>query len=412
SDGVVNLATGGVLTAPLIYSGDGVTEAMAGNASLNFHGGTLVTNADQADYLRLMDAYVYSEGAKIDTAGHDVTINRALLAPGGYGVQSIELDGFNGFGYQGAPAVRITGGSGTGATAVATVANGEITGITATNPGSGYLPGDEVTATLWGGGAELAADPPVVTLDAYATSGGLQKLGLGTLTLAGANTYTGPTSVEAGCLDIDGSITSDVTVAATASVSGSGTITGNVDLNGVFDVAYDSDNDTVELLTIIGELDLTGSTLRLADRGMGTLAAGEYVLAAYGSLVGIPATTLGLLSGWSLDYAYDYDGGTDNSIALIVPGVASIPGDTNGDRRVDATDARKLAENWGNSVGAEGFAKGDFNGDGLVNALDASILAANWGDYTGGESTTPVPEPSSIILLTTCLAMLFVRRRR
>ncbi len=52
-------------------------------------------------------------------------------------VVSVELsDG--GFGYTAVPAVRITGGGGSGATAVAVVENGVVTGITITNPGSGY----------------------------------------------------------------------------------------------------------------------------------------------------------------------------------------------------------------------------------------------------------------------------------
>ncbi|NLE38254.1 MAG: PEP-CTERM sorting domain-containing protein [Pirellulaceae bacterium] len=104
----------------------------------------------------------------------------------------------------------------------------------------------------------------------------------------------------------------------------------------------------------------------------------------------------------------------DNNVLLnyVASTALPIPGDTNGDRLVDELDARRLAEKWGASVGEGGFADGDFNADGVVNALDASILAANWGDYTGGESTAAVPEPSSIVLLTAWLAMLFVRRRR
>ncbi|NLE39256.1 MAG: PEP-CTERM sorting domain-containing protein, partial [Pirellulaceae bacterium] len=325
SDGVVNLATGGVLTAPLIYSGDGVTEAMAGNASLNFHGGTLVTNANQADYLRLMDAYVYSEGAKIDTAGHDVTINRALLAPGGYGVASVELATAGaGSGYDGPPAVRITGGSGTGATAVATVANGEITGITVTNPGSGYQEGDTLTAQLWGGGPDTAAKVDSITLGVNVASGGLQKLGLGTLTLAGANTYTGPTSVEAGGLDIDGSITSDVAVAAAASLSGTGTIDGNVGLDGVLAVAFNSDADTIDKLAVTGNLDLTEATISFSDLGVGELdlGAGAYVFATYGTLVGRPVASLGVPAGWTIDYAH---GEARNAIALVaVPEPATL----------------------------------------------------------------------------------------
>ncbi|HBO44938.1 MAG TPA: hypothetical protein DD670_13615, partial [Planctomycetaceae bacterium] len=54
--------------------------------------------------------------------------------------------------------------------------------------------------------------------------------------------------------------------------------------------------------------------------------------------------------------------------ALLLP-PAQIPGDTNGDRKVDEEDAKKLAANWSAPVTAGDVTKGDFNGDGAVNAL-------------------------------------------
>ncbi|MBN2215801.1 MAG: autotransporter-associated beta strand repeat-containing protein, partial [Pirellulales bacterium] len=228
--GVLNLNTGGTVTAAWIQSGDGTTATTAGNAHFNFHGGTLVANSEQADFLRQMDAYVYSEGAKIDTDGHDVTINRALLAPTGSGVQSIALsDG--GSGYQGAPAVKITGGTGSGASAIAVVSGGVVTGITMTNPGTGYDPGDTLVVTLHGGGTATPATLGAATLAANSASGGLEKLGLGTLTLAGTNSYTGLTDVQAGTLRVTSSVAGSVDVADGAMWSANGTVGGNLDLS-------------------------------------------------------------------------------------------------------------------------------------------------------------------------------------
>jgi len=58
--------------------------------------------------------------------------------------------------------------------------------------------------------------------------GELFKYGSGTLTLSGANTYTGPTTVNQGRLAVNGSITSNVTVYSLGNLGGSGTIFGNV----------------------------------------------------------------------------------------------------------------------------------------------------------------------------------------
>jgi hypothetical protein len=67
-----------------------------------------------------------------------------------------------GAGYATAPTVVATGGSGFGATFVATVANGVVTNVVVTNPGQGYLPGQTVTLAFSGGnsggsGASLTA---------------------------------------------------------------------------------------------------------------------------------------------------------------------------------------------------------------------------------------------------------------
>ena len=54
--------------------------------------------------------------------------------------------------------------------------------------------------------------------------GGLTKLGIGTLVLAGTNTYSGPTLVNQGRLAINGSVTSDVSVQGGGIVGGSGRV--------------------------------------------------------------------------------------------------------------------------------------------------------------------------------------------
>src|SRR4029079_11718416 len=59
----------------------------------------------------------------------------------------------------------------------------------------------------------------------------LTKVGVGTLTLAGTNTYSGLTTVNAGTLSITGSIAGAATVNSGARLNGTGTIGGMVTVN-------------------------------------------------------------------------------------------------------------------------------------------------------------------------------------
>jgi hypothetical protein len=69
-----------------------------------------------------------------------------------------------------------------------------------------------------------------------------------------------------------------------------------------------------------------------------------------------------------------------------------LPGDANGDGKVDSSDATILAGNWQANGPAASWSTGDFNGDGIINSSDATILAGNW-QATANYAT--VPEPST-----------------
>jgi len=79
---------------------------------------------------------------------------------------SDQLDGINlisgGYGYADAPTVNITGGGGTGATAITYISNGIVVAIELTNPGRGYT--SIPTVSLTGGGGEGAAAAAVVPI--------------------------------------------------------------------------------------------------------------------------------------------------------------------------------------------------------------------------------------------------------
>lgn len=194
--GIVNLLSGTLRTRSV---GSVAQNTPGASSTVNFNGGTLQATGNTSSFMQnLTNAYVYSGGATIDTNGFNVTVSQPLLAPSGFGVTSIPIQAGNGgSGYVSPPIVQING-DGVGATAVATVSNGVVTGIVITNPGVGY---SNASANLLGGHPTTTALPdPAIT--AANASGALNKVGAGTLTLGGANTYTGATNIKAGTLRV------------------------------------------------------------------------------------------------------------------------------------------------------------------------------------------------------------------
>jgi autotransporter-associated beta strand protein len=87
----------------------------------------------------------------------------------------------------------------------------------------------------------------------------LNKISSSTLTLGGANTYTGPTAVSNGTLLVDGSIASPVTVYSGGTLGGTGTLRSNVLGNAGCTVAPGSPV-AIGTLTISGALTNNGAT--------------------------------------------------------------------------------------------------------------------------------------------------------
>ena len=288
SAGIVNLL-GGKINVNRISKG-------AGTAAFNFNGGTLQANvANPAFMTGLTSAYVYGGGARIDDGGFDVTIGQQLLAPSGSGVASIPVTA-GGSGYIDTPLVLITNIDGSGATAIAQIdystggaTSGQVTNILVTNPGNDYS--TPPTVALFGGGG-TGATLGVPTLAAN-VSGGLTKIGAGSLTLSGGSTYTGNTVVNGGTLSLNsstvtpataGSLTVNNAALAVDVSSGTSLLASSLTLQNnatnTFSYGALSANPSFPAINVAGGITTAGATINLNISALG-LKIGQFVLIKY-----------------------------------------------------------------------------------------------------------------------------------
>jgi len=179
---------------------------------------------------------------------------------------------------------------------------------------------------ITGAAKDLTIDGPgdiIISSAIETTTGMLTKNGSGTLTLGGTNTYTGATTINVGMLDLTGSLNDagavildnvsgailrlngDETI---GSISGGGTIGGDVNLNGANTLTVGDDNNTTY------EGIISGALGGITKQGAGTLT-----LTGANTYTGVTKITAGTLSVDTIA-----NGGTASSIGASTNAAANL----------------------------------------------------------------------------------------
>ncbi|MEX1049361.1 MAG: autotransporter-associated beta strand repeat-containing protein [Akkermansiaceae bacterium] len=334
----VTTISGGVLSVATIGNGAGnLGAANSAAANLVLNNGTLRYTGATASTLR---AFTLTAGATgtFDITTNNLTISGAAANTTGaltkIGAGTLTLSGANGY----TGTTTISGG----VLSVATIGNGDVAGNLgqASNAAAnlvlnnGTLKYTGATAstdrafTLTAGATgtfEIAANNLTISGAAANTTGALTKTGAGTLTLGGANLYTGVTTVSAGVLRLDHAAALRGGIGSTGGTSGL-TIGGGV-------VGLGNGDFTRGLGTDVTQVQFTGSggfAAYTADRtvNLGGASAGV----TWGSTASFLITAQNLILGWA-----DADKTVTFANSIDFGGAARTIQVENGSAAVDAT---------------------------------------------------------------------------
>lgn len=144
--------------------------------------------------------------------------------------------------------------------------------------------------------------------DGYPGTGSLKKTGPGTLALSAANVYSGSTSIQAGTLDLTGSLASVTTVSGTGKLSGSGSISAAVTVQSGATIspttALTTGTLTLETGSTFaadGTLVVTGN-LSIGATKLVATTVGPRILATYTGTRSGEFTDVTLPPGWEIEY--------------------------------------------------------------------------------------------------------------
>lgn len=334
SSGTLNIQDTAALTVNQFFIGSANAGGSTASGTVNQTGGTIVESSTAIGAFAIGGRTSASGVGTYNMSGGTLTANSGIRV-GGTGVGTLNQSGGTINALGGINIARIAGSFGTnnlnGGT-LSTLNVGSSTGINAVfnfnggtlqaafSPPSAWMSGG-IQANILAGGAVIDSSNYNVTIStpllAGSASGGLTKKGLGTLTLTGVNTFTGPITNTAGTLSLNsvstyaGSVavnagtlqlTTASTIQGTTMVSnnatfsivqqGSGTASlGNLTFNGaasgaggVVALALSTANNPAVPFVNCGTLTLNGTnTIGLAAVNVGTIALVKYTGALAGS---------------------------------------------------------------------------------------------------------------------------------
>lgn len=274
------------------------------------------------------------------------------------------------------------------------------------------------TLTLTSGNATV--DPGIsasIQSNITASNGTFSKLGSGTLSVAGT---LSDTEVVAGVLQGTGTLTS------LTMESGSQVAPGN-SIGTLFVTNTYSQNAGSQLL-----IEVSGTTAGtqydvLSANGAATLAGHldiqttDGFTPAAGATPGDFGDSFVVLSANSISGTFNTDSGRHvgsgrfyfisyNATNVTLDGFQALPGDANGDLKIDITDFNILSSNFSPGDNSKTWTGGDFDGDGDVDITDFNSLSSNFAPSGYGlSSSLAVPEPG-ISAMAVLLTIMLCRR--
>ncbi|MGC8541592.1 MAG: autotransporter-associated beta strand repeat-containing protein, partial [Phycisphaerae bacterium] len=252
----------------------------------------------------------------------------------------------------------------------------------------------------------LVVAAPIVSGVTSGSDGGLTITGGGALTLANTNTYTGPTVINSGTLALSTysyTNSAGTTIPQTGSIADSSSIT--VNSGATFDVSalasgytLGSRQGLIGSGTVKGNLTVQGVLQPDSSNSTGTLTFDNNLT----------------ISGATINVALDSNGNADN---IVINGLATVSG-------INTINISALGDNFNNGLytllsDTNGGLAGMFlfgNGNRTENFAIGSnnyLLSLQNSDTVETLQVSAVPEPAALVLFATAgLALVLIPRKR